>query len=41
MSDGTTFSLSTFPAHLGLGATVIRQPRFTGEGSWYAEYGAR
>jgi hypothetical protein len=28
------------PVHLGLGATVLSEPAFTGM-SWYAEYGAR
>jgi quercetin dioxygenase-like cupin family protein len=39
MSD-PVFALQHFPAHLGLGATVVREPRFTG-GDWYAGYGAR
>jgi len=33
--------LSTFPLHLGLGATAEAQPAFTGELSWYEEYGKR
>ena len=33
-------SLATFPLHLGLGATAIAQPEFTG-GEWYAGYGER
>jgi len=40
MSDSPAFTLSETPVHLGLGATVIREPRFTG-GEWYAAYGAR
>ena len=36
----TAFSLAEFPAHLGLGATVVREPRFTGA-DWYAAYGTR
>ena len=33
--------LSEHPIHLGLGATVETQPYFTGETSWYQDYGAR
>lgn len=40
MSDERAFSLATFPVHLGLGATVVRQPRFDGM-AWYEDYGAR
>lgn len=40
MSDAEAFSLSQFPVHLGLGATVLRQPRFSGV-EWYAAYGER
>ncbi len=32
--------LSTHPAHLGLGASAVVEPRFTGI-DWYAGYGAR
>ncbi len=32
--------LSTFPVHLGLGATAVAQPAFTGM-PWYEAYGAR
>jgi mannose-6-phosphate isomerase-like protein (cupin superfamily) len=32
--------LSRFPIHLGLGATAVDEPEFTGM-DWYAEYGAR
>jgi quercetin dioxygenase-like cupin family protein len=32
--------LSRFPLHLGLGATVVEQPEFTG-GPWYEAYMAR
>lgn len=32
--------LSTHPVHLGLGATVVREPEFSGM-DWYAGYGAR
>lgn len=35
------FSLQRHPAHLGLGATTVPQPEFTGEMSWYMTYGAR
>ena len=27
-----------FPAHLGLGATALTQPKFTGSMDWYADY---
>lgn len=40
MSDERGFDLSTFPVHLGLGATVVQQPRFDGM-AWYEAYGAR
>ena len=40
MSD-PAFSLSEFPAHLGLGATVVREPRFENPMEWYGAYGAR
>ncbi len=33
--------LSTFPIHLGLGATAEVEPAFTGEMEWYGGYGAR
>jgi hypothetical protein len=32
--------LSEHPVHLGLGATAVSEPEFTGM-QWYAEYGAR
>jgi quercetin dioxygenase-like cupin family protein len=32
--------LSQHPVHLGLGATAVSEPEFTGM-QWYAEYGAR
>jgi uncharacterized cupin superfamily protein len=32
--------LSKNPVHLGLGATAVSEPEFTGM-QWYAEYGAR
>ena len=41
MSDAPTFPLSEFPVHLGLGATVVREPRFTGGMEWYMAYGDR
>ena len=40
MSDSPAFSLSAFPAHLGLGATVVREPKLTGM-EWYMAYGER
>ncbi len=33
-------SLFTHPIHLGLGATAVAQPEFTGM-EWYADYAAR
>ncbi|MCL6699128.1 cupin domain-containing protein [Sphingomonas sp. NSE70-1] len=33
-------SLYTYPIHLGLGATAVAQPEFTGM-EWYDEYGRR
>lgn len=33
--------IATHPLHLGLGATAVPQPAFTGEMDWYADYGAR
>ena len=33
--------LSANPIHLGLGATAIVQPTFTGEMEWYTGYGQR
>ena len=35
------FDLATFPVHLGLGATCIRQEAFTGDLAWYEAYGKR
>ena len=40
MSD-QPFDLEKLPVHLGLGATVVRQPEFTGAMEWYMEYGQR
>lgn len=34
-------SLSRFPAHLGRGAKIEIEPEFTGDMSWYIEYGER
>ena len=34
-------TLREHPLHLGLGATAIPQPTFTGEMEWYAGYGER
>ena len=39
--DATSPKLSENPIHLGLGASVVVQPEFTGEMEWYAGYGAR
>ena len=33
--------LTENPLHLGLGATAVTQPVFTGEMEWYAGYGER
>ena len=33
--------LATHPLHLGLGATAVVQPTFTGDMDWYAAYGQR
>lgn len=33
--------LSTFPIHLGLGATAEVEPEFTGQMEWYGGYGQR
>lgn len=35
------FDLSRFPLHLGVGATALPQPAFTGDMAWYEGYGAR
>jgi hypothetical protein len=40
METSPVFALAQFPAHLGLGATVVREPRFGGM-EWYAGYGQR
>lgn len=34
-------TLSEHPVHLGLGATAVREPTFTGEMAWYMAYGER
>ena len=39
MSDAP--SLEVHPIHLGLGATAVVEPEFTGGPDWYAAYGAR
>jgi quercetin dioxygenase-like cupin family protein len=41
MADAPVFSLSEDPVHLGLGATVVREPRFTRGAEWYIAYGER
>lgn len=40
MSDGAN-NLNTNPIHLGLGATAVVEPDFTGDMEWYSGYGAR
>lgn len=37
----TAKDIFTHPIHLGLGATAIVQPAFTGDLSWYDDYGTR
>jgi mannose-6-phosphate isomerase-like protein (cupin superfamily) len=39
MSDAA--SLEVHPIHLGLGATAVVEPEFTGGPDWYAGYGQR
>ncbi|MEO7248076.1 MAG: cupin [Novosphingobium sp.] len=34
-------SLERFPIHLGLWATAVSQPEFTGAMAWYMDYSAR
>jgi quercetin dioxygenase-like cupin family protein len=34
-------NLTTNPIHLGLGATAVVEPEFTGEMEWYMGYGQR
>jgi hypothetical protein len=41
MIEDPVFSLSQNPVHLGLGATIARQPRLTGDMEWYLRYGER
>ena len=41
MSDGESFPLKEVAVHLGLGARVIPQERFTSEAEWYARYEER
>jgi len=40
MPDSPVFTLADCPAHLGVGATVVREPPFSGM-EWYAAYGER
>ena len=37
----TSRRLSEFPIHLGVGATAVAQPSFTGTMDWYADYEQR
>ncbi len=37
----TVFRLVQYPLHLGLGATAVVQPEFTGDMVWYEGYGTR
>ena len=41
MPESTVFNMHTNPVHLGLGATVVPQERFTGDPDWYMRYGER
>lgn len=36
----SAFDLAQHPVHLGLGATVVKLPRFEGTMEWYERYGA-
>jgi hypothetical protein len=36
-----TTKIADHPIHLGLGATAVVQPTFTGEMAWYGGYGER
>lgn len=40
-SSTNAHRLSTRPLHLGLGATAVVEPRFTGEMAWYEAYTSR
>lgn len=37
----STLKIAVNPIHLGLGATAIVEPAFTGSMDWYADYGQR
>lgn len=37
----TSSNITEHPIHLGLGATAVGEPLFTGEMEWYAGYGER
>ncbi|MFM2409948.1 MAG: hypothetical protein RL481_776 [Pseudomonadota bacterium] len=37
----TALRLNSNPIHLGLDATAVVQPAFTGEMSWYEDYAER
>jgi len=41
MDNDATPNLQKHPIHLGLGATSVVQPEFTGEMDWYGGYGER
>ncbi len=41
VTDDPCFPLQEIPVHLGLGARVVPQEPFTGEGEWYERYGER
>ena len=40
MDKNPVFALKEFPVHLGLGATAVREPAFSGF-EWYQAYGER
>jgi quercetin dioxygenase-like cupin family protein len=37
----SSVDIAKFPVHLGLGATAVVQPEFTGDMEWYATYSQR
>jgi len=41
MDDHGIPNLEKHPIHLGLGATAVVQPEFTGDMEWYGGYGGR
>ncbi|MFO0755785.1 MAG: cupin domain-containing protein [Byssovorax sp.] len=41
MNASAAFHLAETPVHLGLGATVVREPAYVPEMEWYMRYGER